>query len=225
MAVSFSGQFSCLMLMFALLSTVNPEFIAQRAGYQKIFSHYYNNGTTLTDIIPLKDHKAGPMNVNVSMTLSSLNGFDAVSGQIDIAGVMYLEWYDEVIEDEYLQSLIALGDTLEVLMDYDKAWAPNIVLVNAVDTVKDIGDLSYMLRYRMVRDSSTTQYVRVDWQPRILLRASCSPDVTYYPFDRQVCDFTYTAWGYFSSEIKLNVLTSEWDTSAAEDNGVWKIIS
>jgi len=165
------------------------------------------------------------MNVNVSITLSSLNGFDAVSGQIDISASMYLVWSDEVIEDQYLDSFIAIGATLEVLMDYDKAWAPNIVLVNAVDTVKGIGDLSYMLRYTMVRESWTKKYVKVDWQPRMLLRASCTPDVTYYPFDRQVCDFTYTAWGYYSSEVKLNLLSSEWDTSAAEDNGVWRIIS
>jgi len=203
----------------------NAGFNAQRVGYEKIFTHYYNNGTPLTDIIPLKDHTAGPMNVNVSMTMSSMNGYDAVSGQIDISASMYLVWYDEVIEDQYLDSIITIGETLEVLMDYDKAWAPNIVLVNAVDTVKDIGDLSYMLRYTMVRESSTKKYVKVDWHPRMLLRASCTPDVTYYPFDRQVCDLTYTAWGYFSREVKLNVLKSEWDTSAAEDNGVWKIIS
>ena len=79
-----------------MFATANAEFSAQRAGYEKMFTYYYNNGTPLTDIIPLKNHTAGPMNVNVSMTLSSLNGFDAVSGQIDISASVYLVWSDEV---------------------------------------------------------------------------------------------------------------------------------
>ncbi|XP_060575111.1 neuronal acetylcholine receptor subunit alpha-2-like [Ruditapes philippinarum] len=65
----------------------------------------------------------------------------------------------------------------------------------------------------------------VKWEPRILLRGSCTPDVTYYPFDRQVCDFTYTAWGYMSEEIRLQIMTTEWDMSDYEKNGVWKVIS
>ncbi|WAR20908.1 ACH2-like protein [Mya arenaria] len=199
------------------------DWATQRSIYKGIYSHYYNNGTPLADIVPVSDLANGALQVNMSMTLASLNGFDAVSGQIDISGSMLLEWEDEVVASTLVGSLLNTtpGVSADVLVDYDKAWAPNIVLVNAVDTVKDIGDTSYKLRYSLAYPNTAT----VNWEPRILLRASCTPDVTFYPFDRQVCDFTYTAWGYLSGEITLSVTSSEWDTTAAEANGVWKIIS
>lgn len=182
-----------------------------RTAYEDIYLHYYNDGTSLTDIVPVVDQST-PMYVTMTMSLSSLNGFDAVKGQMDISGSMLLEWSDEVVFQTYL-----FGNVTEVLIDYDKAWSPSIVLVNAVDTVKNIGDTTYKLRYLPGEN-------KVQWQPRVLLRASCAPDVTYYPFDRQVCDFTYTAWGHTSEEIRLLVPSAEWDTSLAENNGVWKII-
>lgn len=184
-----------------------------RIAYESLYNHYYNGGTSLTDIVPALSQDS-PLQVTMAMTLSSLNGFDAVKGQIDISGSMLLEWNDEVAFNRPLNAHTGVS---EILIDYDKAWSPSIVLVNAVDTVKNIGDATYKLKYLPSQQ-------KVQWQPRVLLRASCSPDVTYYPFDRQVCNFTYSAWGHTSSEIQLSVGSSEWDTSDAENNGVWEII-
>ena len=180
-------------------------------AYTAIYDHYYNDGTSLTDVIPVVNNSM-PMSVSMTMSLSSLNGFDAVKGQIDVSGSMLLEWNDNVVFAN-----LELSSVSEVLIDYDKAWSPSIVLVNAVDTIKEIGDKTYKLKYLPARNI-------VEWHPRVLLRASCSPDVTFYPFDRQVCDFTYTAWGHTSQEIELVVNPNPWDTSGAEKNGVWEII-
>ncbi|XP_052225083.1 acetylcholine receptor subunit beta-type unc-29-like [Dreissena polymorpha] len=158
----------------------------------------------------------------MAMKLTSLNGFDAVAGQIDIAGSMSMSWMDIIQPPIRGKSEVILGT---VLIDYENAWSPRVVLTNAVDTVKDIADTTYKLRYTFSEVASGNYTANVTWEPRVLLRASCEPDVTFYPFDRQVCDVTYTAWAYTKDEVKLIVPTSEWDTSAAEGNGVWKIIS
>ena len=197
---------------------------AQRLAYKAIYEHYYNSGVTLTSIVPLLNESNGALHINISMSMTSLNGFDAVSGLIDISGEMYLEWFDEVVADEYVSSLLNVGDSLDILIEYDKAWTPNLVLVNDIKSVRDIGEESYLLWYELSYPSATEKIAKVSWRPRFLLQASCSPDVTYYPFDRQECDFTFTAWGYRSPFVTLNILTSEWDTSAAQDNGVWKIV-
>lgn len=182
-----------------------------RDAYETIYSHYYNNGTSLTDIIPLSNQDS-PLVIDMSMTLTSLNSFDAVKGQIDISGSMLIKWTDDIVFGTLL-----FPNVSEVLIDPDKAWSPSIVLINAVDTIENIGDTTYKLKY-------LPQQNEVRWQPRVLLRSSCTPDVTFYPFDRQVCDFTYTAWGHTSEEIRFKVTSGEWDTSDAEDNGVWQII-
>lgn len=199
--------------MSFLYQRASSEWRAIRKSYSIIYNHYYNNGTSLTDIIPVVNQNQH-ITVRLSMALNSLNGFDAVAGHIDISGSIKLQWLDEIT----FATESAPSGISSILIDYDKAWTPSIVLVNAVDTIKNIGESTYKLDYN-------PQTGNVQWQPRILLRASCTPDVKYYPFDRQVCDFTYTAWGYSSEEIKLAVTSSEWDCSKAEDSGVWKIIS
>ncbi|KAH3789018.1 hypothetical protein DPMN_167185 [Dreissena polymorpha] len=188
--------------------------------YGQIYNHYYNEGTPLTDVLPVQG--SVPVYVYMAMKLTSLNGFDAVAGQIDIAGSMSMSWMDIIQPPIRGKSEVILGT---VLIDYENAWSPRVVLTNAVDTVKDIADTTYKLRYTFSEVASGNYTANVTWEPRVLLRASCEPDVTFYPFDRQVCDVTYTAWAYTKDEVKLIVPTSEWDTSAAEGNGVWKIIS
>lgn len=213
------ATFQCGCVLFWITTSFfavsdSNTFTDYRKVYATIYNHYYNNGTSLTDIIPV-NNQSNPIVVQVGMALDSLNNFDAVLGQIEISGSMQLQWEDEVVFD-----LLALGTyTVDsVLIDYDKAWSPSIVLVNAVDTVKNIGDTTYKLKYTPLNRT-------VEWQPRVLLRGSCTADVTYYPFDRQVCNFTYTAWGYTSDEITLQLMSNEWDTSAYEANGVWDLIS
>lgn len=172
-----------------------------RSAYYDIYNHYYNNGASLRDIIPVENQSSAII-VQLGLTLNSLNGFDAVLGQIDISGSMKLSWTDEIVFNTYtLESYI---QDSSILIDYDKAWSPFMVLINAVDTVKHVGDTTYKLRYSPKEET-------VEWEPRVLLRGSCTPDVTFYPFDRQECDFTYTAWGYTSEEIKLQAISSEWD--------------
>ena len=189
------------------------------ANYEALYNFYDNSGTSLTDIIPVNDQTRA-IEVRMGLALDSLNGYDAVKGQIDISGSISLEWTDEA------SLLMAATDGTRfkyftndiIIIDYDKAWTPSLVLLNAVDTVKNVGDTTYKLRFSMSNGTVT-------WRPRVLLRASCQPDVTYYPFDRQNCSFTYTAWGYTSNEIDLKVIRNEWDTSNYEPNGVWDIIS
>ncbi|XP_045189712.2 neuronal acetylcholine receptor subunit alpha-3-like [Mercenaria mercenaria] len=201
-------------LLTTFLCANGQTWSGYRTAYETIYNHYYNNGTSLTDIIPI-NNQSNPLAVQMGMTLNSLNGFDAVLGQIDISGSMKLKWTDEVIFTTYS---LSVNQVDAVLIDYDKAWSPSLVLVNAVDTVKNIGDTTYKLLYNPTDGT-------VSWEPRVLLRGSCTPDVTYYPFDRQVCDFTYTAWGYMSEEIRLQIMTNEWDLSAYEENGIWTVIT
>lgn len=192
--------FDLSLLVITSLGVNGQTWSDYRSAYKAIYDHYYNNGTSLTDIIPI-NNQSTPMTIQMGMALNSLNGFDAVLGQIDISGSIKLQWNDEVIFNTYSGSLSGVDS---VLIDFDKAWSPSLVLINAVDTVKNIGDTTYKLRY-------TTATEKVDWEPRVLLRGSCTPDVTFYPFDRQVCDFTYTAWGYMSEEIRLQIMSTEWD--------------
>ena len=214
------SSLKCVLTIFLLICTTkNAEGVntwaATKDNYVALYNFYYNNGISLTDILPVQTQDDG-IEINMSVALDSVNGFDAVKGQIEISGSVYLEWTDETLTIASIDPTNPSDDILTI--DPGKIWTPSIVLLNAVDTVSNIGDTTYKLRFN-VTDGTVT------WQPRVLLKASCSPDVKYYPFDRQSCSFTYSAWGYATSEINLNVLSNEWDLRNYEDNGVWDIVS
>lgn len=86
-----------------------------------------------------------------------------------------------------------------------------------MDTVKHVGDSAYKIRYH-VYDG------RMMWQPKVIMKAACHPDVKYYPFDRQDCSFIYTVWGYTTAEVVLDSAQSEWYLCDFIPNGVWTLL-
>lgn len=77
--------------------------------------------------------------------------------------------------------------------------------------------------------SDNTVVIRVtydgtlNWTPGGVYQTQCSTDVTYYPFDTQVCSVILSTWGYTSIEITLN--STGVDLSYYEPDGEWEFIS
>lgn len=74
----------------------NQTFNDTRTVHETILRFYLNNDITLTGVIPLAD-QASAMNVFITMHLYSVDGFDVVTGQIEISGSLYIEWIDETM--------------------------------------------------------------------------------------------------------------------------------
>ena len=104
-----------------------------------------------------------------------------------------------------------------VRLPQESIFRPSIRLTNAVDSVKHVGDPAYKIRYH-VYDG------RMMWQPKVIMKAACKPDIEYYPFDRQKCSFVYTAWGFMTSEIILDSAQSEWYLCDYKPNAVWALL-
>ena len=165
----------------------------------------------MVDVIPIK-----PMNVTVDMVLYALNDYDEVAGNIELVAALKMSWTDFVAAADKHEFIYNRTGT-SFLVPHNKIWTPKLVLSNAVDDVSAVGDLSYMCRFHM-------DTYRVQWMPRVLIKGACSPDVTYYPFDRQSCVFTYIPWGYYSDEVLLLHREGDWDLGSYEENGEWTLI-
>lgn len=84
-----------------------------------------------------------------------------------------------------------------------------------VDELAVISDDTVIIR--VVNDGTLT------WTPGGVYKTQCSTDVTYYPFDTQVCSLILTTWGYTNIEITLN--GTDVDLSYYEPDGEWEFIS
>lgn len=53
----------------------------------------------------------------------------------------------------------------------------------------------------------------------------CEIDITYYPFDEQVCALVFGAWSYHTSKMNLTTSTSVVNLDSYKTNGEWEIFS
>ncbi len=53
----------------------------------------------------------------------------------------------------------------------------------------------------------------------------CTIDITYYPFDEQVCSMTFGAWSYHTSKMNLTNMEDTVNLDSYNENGEWDIIA
>ena len=193
--------------------TCFTNYISHIQNYVNLVSAYSQEGYSTVDFPPLHDFSKA-MEVDVGIYLYALNGFDEVAGNIELVAGLDMSWQDEMSVIQSIQ--FTVQDRREFLIPYDKIWTPKLVLVNAIGDTSEVGALSYICRYNMMTH-------RVTWKPRIVISGSCTPDVTYYPFDTQQCNFIYTPWGFKADEVRLLSKFSEWNLDEYGLSGEWDI--
>ena len=62
------------------------------------------------------------------------------------------------------------------------------------------------------------------WIPPGLFASSCSIDITWFPFDDQVCRFKFGSWTYNGFQLDLELERDKFDTSNYIANGEWHLI-
>ena len=202
-------------LVLPLCIDGDTAFLNHIANYIKLVSAYnYDNEYDTVDVIPLED-VSRIMEVNVDVSLFAINGFDEVVGKMDLVVAMNMSWIDEM--PLITSSIFRVDGRESFLVPHEKIWTPKLVLKNAVGEVTEVGDSSYPCSFNM-------NTYRVTWKPRLVISGACTPDVTYYPFDKQTCAFTFAGWGFYSDEMLLTTASDEWDITNYEPNGEWTII-
>lgn len=197
----------------AIVTKCGSMYISHIQNYVNLVSAYSLNGYSTVDFPPLANVSQA-MVVNVDLYLYAINGFDEVAGNIELVVAMEMSWVDEM---SIIRSIsFKIDDRKEFLVPYDMIWTPKLVLTNAIGETSDVGDRAYLCRFDMVTN-------RVTWKPRVVISASCTPDVTFYPFDKQQCEFVYTAWGFKADEILITTTSDEWNQEDYGLSGEWTI--
>ena len=64
----------------------------------------------------------------------------------------------------------------------------------------------------------------VRWEPGGVFKTMCQIDITYYPFDEQVCELIFGAWSYHTSKMNLTSPISKINLDSYKINGEWEIM-
>ena len=64
----------------------------------------------------------------------------------------------------------------------------------------------------------------VFWPPIVKFRSTCQIDITYFPFDDQICKLKIGSWLYDGFQVNVANRTTDIDLSNYVENGEWKLI-
>ncbi|XP_069102131.1 neuronal acetylcholine receptor subunit alpha-7-like [Argopecten irradians] len=156
---------------------------------------------------------ASPLTIDVTMFLLTILDFDEVTGIITLNGGILLHWMDfRLIWDPSLY-----GGIEEILVKSSRVWTPNVFLLSTADELKPFD--SEQFDVRLYYDGSS--FI----SPGKQMRASCSVDVSRFPFDTHTCELVLILWDAYVNEVKLGHMQTEADQTYYIPNGEWDIVN
>ncbi|VDM44142.1 unnamed protein product [Toxocara canis] len=104
----------------------------------------------------------------------------------------------------------------------DQIWRPDILLYNSADENFDSTFKSNLLVYSSGE---------VNWIPPGILKFSCRIDITWFPFDDQICGLKFGSWTFHGFALDLQIdssdlnATHQMDLSEYVINGEWDLLA
>ena len=202
---------SVLILRFVLLYSA---FLFQNIGTATIDDARELHSYLLTDynkyIRPVKQ-QSDQVVVNISMTMIALQEFDEVLEKFSVVGVFGLHWIDE----NMVWDVSNYSNITSIFVGYKDVWVPEMILSNPSEKLDSFGEDWQLIRY--------TSNGRAEWFPGDLIKATCSINVYYFPFDIQECHIEVYVWAYTVFEVLLKARKDTIDTESMAEHGSWTI--
>uniref|UniRef100_A0A131YGP4 Nicotinic acetylcholine receptor, invertebrate n=1 Tax=Rhipicephalus appendiculatus TaxID=34631 RepID=A0A131YGP4_RHIAP len=159
---------------------------------------------------PVKN-SSEPVIIRLGITLTQIFDLDEKSQVLTTIVWLDQEWFDEYLTWDPLE----FGNFSNLRLPCHKIWLPDIVLYNNAD--------DYTRGYFQTRAMIDPQG-RVFWPPPTKFRSTCPVDVTYFPFDDQVCTMKFGSWIYDGLQVDIQNRTSEVDLVNYMPNGEWELL-
>ncbi|XP_069125714.1 acetylcholine receptor subunit beta-type unc-29-like [Argopecten irradians] len=193
-----------LMILVYVVEVTNATTIENtKLLLQDLFLNYSK------DVIPVKN-QSRPVAVSMDLDAISINDFDEVAGTIDMVIILSISWND----DNLVWNAASYDNKTSLTFSQNKVWLPQMFLLNPVESSKPISH-----QYHQV---TVTHTGRVLWMPGAVLEATCTPDISKFPFDQHTCALNISPWGFSAEQVTLTIpsptmlfryytTNSEWD--------------
>ncbi|VDI63748.1 Hypothetical predicted protein [Mytilus galloprovincialis] len=161
-----------------------------------------------------------PVTVNIDLYLNSVIDFDVLTGILTFAGTFSLSWDDEQIGARWNNS--EFSEITKTQLNVHEVWVPKIYIRNMVEQTS-----IFQFSSSFDSDSAFVSFLQNGTAQTTLLtvlQTSCSTDITYYPFDKHTCDFSFVTLNFYSTVIPRTSLTTMLNIYTIE-NSEWKLSS
>jgi hypothetical protein len=155
------------------------------------------------------ENQSEPLEVFIGFELVSIQEFNEVKEKLSVATIIRDYWIDEYMAWDPAD----YGGLDQLVIESDNVWTPNLALVNTVEKLEKIGDAWQLIRF--------TPNGFAHYFPGDVLSAACQVDVTYYPWDRHKCSFSFAPWAQSETEIIFSPFGDKVFTTYFSENGIW----
>ncbi|XP_052792180.1 neuronal acetylcholine receptor subunit alpha-7-like [Mya arenaria] len=188
---------------------------------------YVSRAAPRTDCIHLKNLMDELFEGYSPEVLPRCNPLDSVQVQLGLAVRQIVElnepmqiletntWVRMVWNDCQLTWNATETGIKNIAVPYRRVWVPDITLYDNAQNA-----LGGLQQYRPNVYPNGDVYYNF---PSVI-RSLCKVDVTYFPFDTQVCKLQFGSWSYHGWDLNLTGMTSAADISMFVSNGEWDII-
>ena len=180
-------------VLFLLAHLLNGSFIKPACGQT------YSDVTALKaalltgydrDVTPVLD-QTSRITVNVTVHMYTLQDVDSVKGSVVIPLSLLCTWVDEKLR--WIPS--NHGNVSMVKFFQNEVWKPPLALSNPIEfTIVEQKQMHVMVMY------AGLSYM----QAGDIIESSCTFNLKFWPFDKQMCDVIFFPYDMPSSEISLN---------------------
>ncbi|XP_061169561.1 neuronal acetylcholine receptor subunit alpha-3-like [Saccostrea echinata] len=129
------------------------------------------------------------------------------------SGWMTVKWEDPRL----VWTKSTYGDIEYIYTKQNKIWRPELIIDNSVEGMDPIGNDDIFFKVKNTGE--------VRWDPPGLYVTHCDIDVTYYPFDYQMCKIEVTSFAFTTEVLTLNRTRDTVNTEDFNENGEWILYS
>ncbi|CAF3299274.1 unnamed protein product [Rotaria socialis] len=151
------------------------------------------------------------VSVAFGIALTQLSDMDEKNQVLTTNIWLEQEWFDERL----VWNASDFNGLTTLRLPCSKIWLPDIVLYNSADDYTQ----GYYQSKAMVENNG-----HVFWPPPAKFRSSCKIDVTFFPFDDQLCKLKFGSWIYDAAQVNLTKRRDNVDMTNYIRSGEWHIV-
>lgn len=175
----------------------------------ELFEHLLNSSKYSPDVIPLCGNQSH-VTVRLGTAVRDIVELMETRQVIRLNIWVRLTWTDCMLTwDPFF-----FRNQTEIVFPYDKIWTPDIFVFEGIS---DEGNMPGLEDYR----AFVSYKGEVGYSFPTVITSVCRVTVTYFPFDHQLCNLTFSSWAYSgtllqwepdgdSSDISTFTLHNEW---------------
>ncbi|XP_048745875.2 neuronal acetylcholine receptor subunit alpha-6-like [Ostrea edulis] len=182
------------------------------SNVKEIIKRLFEEGHYDRKIRPVQDYDEA-VHLDVSFFLFSINHLNEAEEKLVTTAYLELVWTDENLHWDP-------GDHEGIEHFYipqKEIWTPDIVLKNGFSRFEELGGSFYYL--------DVDFNGQITWLPYEVFKSQCPIDITFFPFDEQICHISFVIWSYARSEVVISGSNHGIKFYQYEENSIWSIVN